>query len=133
MVPFDAPPTPPRRSPRFHPPVSLRRSTHLTPDDDANSILKIRHNNLTGDNPHVDDPERDFMNEMKFLDPWKLEEDPWDIAKIKTHRFHSTVPGTQLEFLISYQCDDEEQWIPYQNVLDDEPWLVNPVPSYKQT
>ena len=57
MEPFDAPPTPPRRSPRFHPPVSLCCSTHLTPDDNANPILKIRRENLTRDNPHVDDPE----------------------------------------------------------------------------
>ena len=86
--------------------------------------MRIRQENLTGNNPHVDDPEWDFMDKMEFLDPWNLEEDLWAISKIKTHRFNSTSPGTQLEFLISYQCDDEEQWIPYQSVLDDEPWLV---------
>ena len=101
MEPYDTPPTPPRRSPRLHPPVSLRRSTHLTPNDEVNPTLKIRRENLTGDNPHVDDPEWDFMDKMEFLDPWNLEEDPWAVSKIIKHRFNSTSPGTQLEFLIS--------------------------------
>ena len=64
------------------------------------------------------------MDEMEFIDPWNLEEDPWAIAQIKTHRFHPKFPGTNMELLISYQCDEEEQWIPYQYVLEDEPWLV---------
>ena len=61
---------------------------------------------------------------MEFRDPWNLEEDPWAIAKIKSHRFHPKFPGTNMELLISYQCDQEEQWITYQYILEDEPWLV---------
>ena len=61
---------------------------------------------------------------MEFLDPWNLEEDTWEIAEIKSHRFHPSFPGTNMELLTSYQCDQEEQWIPYQSVLDNKPWLV---------
>ena len=70
------------------PPVSLRRSTHLAPNDKADLTLNIRRKRHTGDNPHVYDPEWDFMDKMEFLDPWNLEEDPWAIVKIKSHRFH---------------------------------------------
>ena len=64
------------------------------------------------------------MDKMGFLDPWNLEEDPSAIVKIKSHRFHPSFPVTNMELLITYQCDKEEQLIPYQSVLDDEYWLV---------
>ena len=88
IEPFDVPPVSPQRSPRFQtpdPPASLRHSTRITPDEDADPTLKFRQEHLTGDTPHVDDPEWDFMDKMEFLDPWNLEEDPWAIAKIKSY------------------------------------------------
>ena len=71
MAPFDVSAPTPRRN-RFQVPgplVSLLRSTHITPNDYGDPTLKMRRENLTGDIPHVDDPEWDFMKRMELLDP----------------------------------------------------------------
>ena len=82
MAPFDVPAPPPRQSPIFQdPPVSLRRSTHPTPDNDRDPTLKMHRDNLAGDNHHADEPAWNFMAKMEFLDPWNLR---------KTHGIYQT-------------------------------------------
>ena len=63
------------------------------------------------------------MDKMEFLDPWNLKEDPWAIRSIKNHRESEKHKGRK-ELLVVYQSDGEEEWLPYEKVLANEPWLV---------
>ena len=60
---------------------------------------------------------------MEFLDPWNPKDDPWAIHSIKDHRDSKEKKG-QMELLVVYQSDGEEEWLPYGKVQSDEPWLV---------
>ena len=102
--------------------MPLRHRTLIVADDKADPLFKLLRQNLA--KAHVDYPEWDFMDRMEFLDPWNLDDDPWEISGIKSHRCHPSYVGSDMELLIKFQCDQEEQWIPYHKVLEDEPWLV---------
>ena len=112
MEPFDEPSKPPRRSSR------------LAKDKDAEPLLSLRRQNLDQNNSFTqEDKDWDFMDKMEFLDPWNPKEDPWAIRSIKGHRDSEKHKGRK-ELLVVYQSDGEEEWLPYEKVLADEPWLV---------
>ena len=36
-----------------------------------------------------------------------------------------TVMVLALEYLVKFQCDGEEEWVSHEDLLDNEPWMVN--------
>ena len=76
------------------------------------------------------------MLTMEEHDPWNLKSDPWDISKIEGHCNTPYKTGCK-DLLIVYRCNNAEEWIPCENVVDDEPWLVSQYidsqgPNFKQ-
>ena len=104
--PFDDPIKPPRRSARLNP----------SPDDEP--FVSLQRQKVKPEEPLWLSIEQDYMTYLELNDPWALEDDPWAIKEITDHR------GAHKELLVTYQEDNKKEWVPYQKVLKDEPWLV---------